>query len=272
MNIIGLGNCGCNIAEEFAKYPQYNIFYIDTEPRQGKNSYLITKQDHPEGYERECPDLTNFLNCNGEVIFILGGSGYISAASLRILEKIKHCKTTILYIKDSPDLLSEKSRLQQRATFHILQEYTRSGVFEQIFLIDNARVGDIVGEVSIVEYYKRLNQTIVPAIHFINVFNNSKPVMSTFYPFADTSRIRTVGIKNIETGEEKMFFSLDSRVETRYYYAINGQSLKEDATLNNKIRSQVRKENERTSFGIFETDYDDNFCYSLVCGREVVQL
>ena len=272
MNIIGLGNCGCNIAEEFAKYPQYNVFCIDTEPRQSENFYLLPKKDNPEEYEKSCPDLTNFLNCNGEAIFVLGGSGHITAASLRILEKIKHCKVIILYIQDSPELLSEVGLLQQRASFHILQEYARSGVFEQIILVDNSSVSDIVGEVSIVEYYKKINQTIVPAVHFLNVFNNSKPVMSTFYPLAPTSRIRTVGIINVETGEEKVFFSLDNRTETRYYYAISEKSLKEDGTLHSKIKSQVKKKNERTSFGIFKTDYDDNFCYSLVCGREVVQL
>ena len=272
MNIVGLGSCGCNIAEEFMKHSQYSVFCIDTQPRQSKNSYLFPEKDTPEEYERDCPDLTNFLNCSGEVIFILGGSGHISAASLRILEKIKHCKITVLYIKDNPEFLSETGRLQQRATFHILQEYARSGIFEQILLIDNFCVSEIIGEVAIREYYETINQTIVPAIHFLNVFNNSKPVMSTFYPFAPTSRIRTVGIIDVETGEEKMFFSLDSRAETRYYYAIGEKSLKEDGTLNNKIRNQVKEKNERTSFGVFETDYDNNFCYSLVCGREVVQL
>jgi len=272
VNIIGLGNCGCNIAEEFTRYPQYSVFCIDTEPRQSENFYLLPRKDSPEEYEKDCPDLTNFLNCNGDALFILGGSGHVTAACLRVLETIKHCKVTILYINDCPELLSETARLQQRASFHILQEYARSGVFEQIILVDNSSVSDIVGEVSIVEYYKSINQTIVPAIHFLNVFNNSKPVMSTFYPLAPTSRIRTVGIINVETGEEKMFFSLDSRTETRYYYAIGEKSLKEDATLNNKIRNQVRGKNERTSFGIFKTEYDDNFCYSLVCGREVVQL
>ena len=272
MNIIGLGNCGCNIAEEFAKYPQYNVFCIDTEPRQIKNFYLLPERDTPEKYERDCPDLTSFLNCSGEAIFILGGSGYVSASALRILEKIKHCKVTIVYVRDSEDLLSETGRLQQRATFHILQEYARSGIFEQILLVDNTCVSEILGEVSIVEYYNKINQTIVPVIHFINIFNNSKPVMSTFHPLAPTSRIRTVGIVNVETGEEKVFFSLDSRTETRYYYAISEKSLKEDGTLHNKIRAQVKEKDERTSFGIFKTDYDNNFCYSLVCGREVVQL
>ena len=28
--IIGLGEAGCNIADQFAKYPQYRIYKIDT--------------------------------------------------------------------------------------------------------------------------------------------------------------------------------------------------------------------------------------------------
>jgi hypothetical protein len=272
VNIVGLGNCGCSLAEEFEKYPQYNVLCIDAEPRQSKNFHLLPKKDTPEEYEGGCPNLTNFLNCNGEVIFILGGSGHVSAASLRILEKIKHCRISILYIKSDQEFLSESARLQQRATFHILQEYARSGIFEQIILVDNSYVSEVVGEVSIVDYYEKINQAITPVIHFLNVFNNSKPVMSTFSSLAPTSRIRTVGIVNVETGEEKVFFSLDNRTETRYYYAISEKSLKEDGTLHSKIRAQVKEKDERTSFGIFKTDYDNNFCYSLVCGREVVQL
>jgi hypothetical protein len=271
MNVIGLGNCGCNIAQGFAGYPQYDVFCIDTEPRRVKNFYLAPKKSDPEEYERDCPDLTAFLNCSGPTIFILGGSGHISAMSLRILERMKNCEITILYVKTDQALLSEVARLQQRATFHILQEYARSGVFKQIILIDNNRVSDIIGETSIADYYQKINQAIVPMVHFINIFDNSKPVMSTFYPLAETSRIRTLGLIDVDTGEEKMLFSLDTVNETRYYYAINGKSLKEDASLNNKIRNQVREKDDRTSFAIFETNYDNNFCYSLLCSREIVQ-
>ena len=112
----------------------------------------------------------------------------------------------------------------------------------------------------------------MPILHFINVFDNSEAVMSTFYSFNETSRIRTLGMVNVDTGEEKMLFSLDNLTEMRYYYAIGGESLKGDATLNSKIRSHMRGRDGRTSFGIFETTYADNFCYSLACGREIVQL
>jgi len=272
VNVIGLGNCGCNIAEQFAKYPQYNVFRIDTEPREGDKFYLLPEKNHPEQYEAECPDLTDFLNCSGNVTFVVGGSGFVSACSLRILEQIKHCKISILYVKTDQELLGESQKLQQRATFHIFQEYARSGVFEQVILVDNTAAADMIGELSIAEYYQSLNLTIVPMVHFVNVFNNSKAVMGTFGPLADVSRIRTLGMVNVETGEEKTIFPLDTRNETRYYYAISSKSLKEDGKLHNKIRRQVKSKHEKSSFGIFETTYENNFCYSLVCSREIAKL
>jgi len=272
VNIVGLGNCGCNLAEEFAKYPQYRVYSLDTELRDAKRFFLVEKKKHPEEYERDAPDVKDFLDCEGETLFILGGSGAISAMSLRVLETIKKNKIKILYIYADPDLLGEVQRLQQRATFHILQEYARSGIFEEIIIVDNNAVSDIVGEMTITEYYKKINEAIVPMVHFINVFNNSPAVMTTFQSLAEVSRIRTLGMVNVETGEEKLLFSLDSKNETRYYYAISEKSLKEDGSLHNKIRKQVKSKNERASFGIFETSYEHNFCYSLVCSREVAKL
>lgn len=269
MNIVGLGNTGCNVAKIFENYPQYRVFQIDTEEREGKNTFLFPQFDHPEDYERGCPDLSGFLDIQGDVFFILGGPGSITGASLRILEQIKHCNISIIYFKSDQSLLSNIGQLHQRATFHILQEYTRSGVFKEIFLLDNQVISGIIGDVPIVEYYSRINNLVVPIIHFINVFNNTKPVMSTFSNLAETSKIKTLSILNMEDGTEKAFFSLDSPVESRYYYGIGSESLKNDSTLNNKIRNQMKISKVKTGFGIYETSYNYNFCYGVLCSREI---
>ena len=232
----------------------------------------MPKQSGPEMYEEKCPSMRSFFkDVKGEVLFVIGGSGDITGAALRILQSLSNCEINILYIRPDVKLLPETKKKHEWVTFNILQEYARSGVFEQIILIDNSSVSDIVGEVSIVDYYDKINETVASIVHFINVFDNSRSIMSTFHPFRETSRIRTVGLVDVDTGEEKMLFPLDNVTEARYYYTIGGKSLKEDATLNNKIRSQMRGKDGRTSFGIFKTDYNDNFCYSLVCSREIVQ-
>ena len=111
--IIGLGQAGCNIADEFAKYPEYDIYKIDVDIK-GKNCYSIKKQDRPELYEKACPNLkTFFKNIKGEVLFVTS-CGYTSGAALRILEQIKNkCNISILYVKPDISLLSDTKKLQE---------------------------------------------------------------------------------------------------------------------------------------------------------------
>lgn len=269
MNIVGLGNAGCNIAKKFEEYPQYSVYQIDSEARSGENTFLIRPEPHPEDYERNCPNLKSFLNLKGDVTFIMSGSGLISGASLAILEQIKECSITIIYLKSDPALLSELNRLHQRATFHIMQEYARSGVFREVILLDNHMISDIVGDVPIVEYYNSINSVIVSVVHFLNVFKNTKPVMSTFSNESLVNRIKTVSILDLKSDEEKFLFSLDNPKEARYYYGISRESLAGDSTLNSKIRKQMKQMKTKTSFGVYETNYNHNFCYGEILSSEI---
>ena len=102
-NIIGLGNCGCKIAKKFEYFPQYAVKHMDAEEREGANFFKIPFEDHPEKYEKNCPDFSSFLqDVEGDVCLILGGSGHISAVVLKLLETIRECNINILYIR--PDV------------------------------------------------------------------------------------------------------------------------------------------------------------------------
>ena len=88
--IIGLGSAGCNIADQFAKYPQYEIYKIDegayTGTRKDANMLSVTRQNSHQEYETNTPDLNSFLHpIKGKVLFIVGGSGNISGMALSAL-------------------------------------------------------------------------------------------------------------------------------------------------------------------------------------------
>jgi len=259
--IIGLGSAGCNIADQFAKYPQYEIYKLDTDVH-GRNCYFLPSLSTPEEYEAYIGDLSSIFNrIQGEVLFVVGGSGNVSGGALRLLEQLKHCKMSVLYIEPDIDMLSGDRKLQERVTYYVFQEYARSGLFDRLYLASNPQIEGILGDVPIMGYNDKLNQMIVSTFHMINVYNNNEPVVSNFSDFKEQTRISTIGVSNLEN-EKKLFFSLDGIREMRYYYAINRDKLETDGTLMRKITENVKNEADiDVSYGVYATDYTDDYVY-----------
>ena len=60
MNVIGLGDAGCNVADSFAQYPQYKIFKINVDI-EGKGCYNIPILETAEEYEAyDYPKIRSF--------------------------------------------------------------------------------------------------------------------------------------------------------------------------------------------------------------------
>jgi hypothetical protein len=266
--IIGLGQAGCNIAEKFKKYPQYKIYKIDVGLKEA-NSYAMRHQNHPELYESKCPNLKTFLKeVSNEVLFITS-SGDISGALLRILEqiKIKADNISVLYIRPDLSLLPKTKKPQENVVFHVLQEYARSAALKRAYLVDNALLTEIVGDVPIKEHYNYLNEAIASTMHMINVFDNSNSVLDNFSQPIETARIFTFGLVNIEEENEKMFFDLQMPREKKYYYAYPEEAIESDGTLMKKIKKHIKKNTEhdkmKISYGIYSTNYEQPYVYCL---------
>jgi len=268
MNVIGLGQAGCNIADVLSAYPQYKTYKIDV-GIEGTRCYDVKKQKGPEEYEKNVPSMkTFFRGIKGETLFVIGGSGSISAMCLRIMEQIRDkCEISVLYIKPDTSLLSKNKTLHEKATYGVLQEFSRSGLLRMLYLVSNTNLENILGEVPIIGYNNKINELLVSTIHMINVFRNSEPVMGKIEDPQEASRIATFGISDIEGNEEKSFFSLDRTKERCYIYSINEERLKTDGDLRKKIVSHVKEQSEtedlKVSFGVFPTNYQQDYCYIL---------
>jgi hypothetical protein len=268
MNVIGLGQAGCNIADILSAYPQYKTYKIDVGV-EGTRCYDVKKQKGPEEYEKNVPSMkTFFRGIKGETLFVVGGSGSISAMCLRIMEQIKDkCEISVLYIRPDTSLLSRNKTLQESATYGVLQEFARSGLLEMLYLVSNINLENILGNVPIIGYIDKINELLVSTVHMINVFRNSEPVMGGIEDPQEASRIATFGISDIEGNEEKSFFSLDRAKERCYIYSINEERLKTDGDLRKKIVSHVKEQSEtedlKVSFGVFPTNYQQDYCYIL---------
>jgi hypothetical protein len=97
----------------------------------------------------------------------------------------------------------------------------------------------------------------------MDVFKNTKPITSTFKKSRASCRITTIGLASLE-GEEKLFFPFKQEVDVVYYYGINEEKLKTEEnlfrTITNKVKERITEET-KVSFGIYPTQYDDDYVY-----------
>ena len=265
MNVIGLGDAGCKIADFFSQYSQYKIFKINVDI-EGKRCYNIPILEKAEEYESyEYPKIkTFFKGLKGETLLIVGGSGKISCGSLRILENIKRLPISILYIQPDLGMLDNTQKMQEKLVRNVMQEYARSGVFEKVCLVSNNSLDKIIGGAPVIGYFEALNELLVPSLHMVNFFSNNKAVSGSIPKPKSTHRIYTVGIFDTQKNEEKMFFSLDNVRNRCYIYGVNEEKLKTDKKLMNKIKKQIeskKEENLDISYAIYSTDYDYDIGY-----------
>ena len=265
MNIVALGNAAIKIAKHFAKYPQYTCYHIDIDIEDNKHSKCLTKYSSAEEYEEKTPSFNEFFKDieGDEVLFICVGSSAISSVSLKVLEAVKDKKITVLYVRPDLTLLSDKAIIQEKLTFNVFQHYARSGMFERIYLVDNVRLEQILGDIPIIQYYDRLNETISSTFHMINVYKHVKPILDTKIELPEVSRIATFGILE-KNGEEKFFFPIQFITNQVYYYAFSKDSLEKDGKIFQNIKKQIKvktEHNTKVSFGIFATEYKENYAY-----------
>ena len=163
MIIIGLGSAGCNIAQAFSKFPQYETYGIDT----SKEADITIKQRNShEEYDAHFPNLKRKLKFSGsEICVALCGLGQISGGILRLLQQLQNNRLTVLYVQPDLTLASEIQKKQEKVVRHVLQEYARSGLLERIYLVDNQMIEQGIGEVPIRGYYEVLNQAVVNTLH-----------------------------------------------------------------------------------------------------------
>ena len=275
MNIIGLGSAGCKIAELFKQYPQYTVFKIDSDEKlkRKKNCLYVPKQSSVELYDSNPIDIKRLIKNmdDEEVYFITCGCGKISACSLWILQQLADKKINIVYIKPDITSIDDKSKLINRAHFHILQEYTRSGVFEKMYIIDNKKMSEIIGKTSILNFYPKINQFVVSTIHWLNIYMNTDPVFDTYRDEYVTSRICSFAILDLEKEKMVETYSIKKCNQIKYFYGVNRITIENDEELIEKLNriTSLNSEDTSVSYGVYTTELEVGFSMALKSSSEI---
>ena len=258
ISVVGIGDFCCELVNKFSSYPQYEVYNID--------SNVVPELKNSEEYEKNYPESLNKLinDKNEELSVFLDGSEAINGIVLRFLENYKNRKINIYYIRSDLDLMGNIEKLQDKITFSILQEYTRSGLFNKFAIFDKVKIENFLENVSILDFDQKFNDLITSTTHYINVYSNIKSIISNSIELSNIARIETYGLSEIGSTDINWFYELDNMEEIIYYFAINSNTLKKEKKLLQTIKNQVKekqKENLKIMFNVYETSYQENFVY-----------
>ena len=277
--ILGIGTAGSNIVTQLASYKVYQPYTMCTETKKTtKYKFKLPELEGPEAYEEmDTTKLEKWFSTIEEqcTVFLCGGSNS-SGLTLRALEILhkKGVKLDIVYFMPEIEVLSEEKTLQERACRGILQNYARSGLFEKICLVSNLALEELAGSTNVFEYYNQINHVFTSTYYMMDVFKNTKPITSTFKRPKESCRITTIGLAGVDS-EEKLFFPFNQTVEIVYYYGINEEKLKTEEnlfrTLTNKVKSKIT-EQTKVSFGIYPTQYENDYVYLEVFSPKIQNL
>ena len=266
-NILALGNAACNIVDSLKKYEVYNIYKIQNDSEPSKNTYIIPEFETAEEYEQlRCISKIPFIKkIKDSVTFFVSGASRSSAFSLKLLESLhkKNVKIKIVYFHTDMEFAGEQQAQQERVVRNVLQEYARSGLFESITLVSNKILENFIDTINVFEYYKQINEVFCSSFHMVEVFKNTKPVMSTFSKLRESCRIKTVGVSTLSC-EDRMFFPFNQEVEVLYYLGINEEKLRTQGNFFRELTENIKgrmTEETKAYFGIYPTQYENDYIY-----------
>jgi len=272
--VICLGPKACDIGELFENNESYQVKLIDKEI-EGENCFSLAKQKSPEDYEKNVPDMSAFLNdvCN-EILFITTGECDVLSCSLKILQQIKNKDITIIYLRPNSDFLGRQGILQDRMAFNIFQEYTRSGLFKRLFLVNEENVEQhLLNEMPITEIYEAYLKMIYNFV--LNLSSvQGEPLINHFSEPKEISRICTFAFYDLHTDNEANMYNFNLVDDKVYHFFLTEETLNTNKKIMREIKDKLRNkavDNTKISYTIYKTSGDTDYCFTVYYSKAIQQ-
>jgi len=262
-SLIAIGEKATLFAESLKDYPEYTSYCF----RHGhkEDCFSVPVFSEAQRYEEPLVDLEEFLKgCCEDVTAIISGDEAINLTALQILEVVKNKNIEILFFKPDQKLLGTAMKQINNLTYNVLQEYTRSGLFGQMFIFDLGAVDQVAAAASLQSFEKVRMEFVAGHYHTLNWLRNSEAVAGTDDEHQPVNCLASIGVTDLELSEIKMLNKLDFVRERVYYYGIPEKKVKEDAGLRSKILEGYKKnmdENISSSFKIYSIPFKQELVY-----------
>ena len=258
MVLIGIGKAGCGVVEKFDD--SYKKITIDAGSE-------IPEFLSPEEYEDKLPSLRKLLKFKEEeCFFFVCGAGKVASASLRLLETIKDKKINVVYVVPEDLMLSPEQKKMHRVVFNVLQQYTRSGLLNSMWLFSNEQISEMIPSVTMDNMWDKINEAIANAIANVIYHRKQQPFIGSHHGQREISRIMTIEYGDLNGHEKKLFFPLDNITESCYINIISKEEMKKNKELLSKLKQKVIDdigEKITSSFTVFKSEYDQSFYYAI---------
>ena len=260
---IGLGKFACIVVDEMAQHPEYTIYKFEEESKSPDTFALDYLQDMKEYEEKiNIDEVRLFLRsvvATDKVLVVVDGGTPISGAILKILKLIKESSLSVLYLVPDAEMLSSEEATAHRICFGVLQEYARSGVLENLFIIDIAKAEEMVGDVPVAEYERSVANFISYIVAMVNYFAHTPPVLESKISRSPWCNISSFALATFENTLLRDLFSVENIESIHFYYGIPEAELERDNTLIKKIKSHVKNQKngeKAVSFSVFSTTFE----------------
>ena len=265
MEIIGIGNAGKNICSMFED-KGYKAYTIDSSAGSSIVFPKVKTMEEAEAVELDLSKIKNSI-VSEEILFVLSGAGIISGACLKILEEFKDKQINIIYIEPDSSFLTNQNKIREKVVRNVLQEFTRSGLFNKIWIVSNKNISNLSTDISIGNYFEKINEKIVDIWHLMQYYIGTNPIMGNIEEPKEINRIATFGIYDLDNDIEKKFYDMSEIREKHFYFTFSEDTLAETGRVLQIVSSKLNKvrENEfqEISHAFFNSGYTVDKVYVL---------
>ena len=225
--VIGVGKIGCSVANHFADLPQYDVTLLNEE---NLGTFSNMEECEKKVDVKKFSAIARRFRKGEEVLIITDGADSLNGCLLLLGQKISKCKISFLHICPDLSFSTITEATNNKITLGVLQEMTRSGLFERFYVVSAEEIEKHVENVALNEIEDKTAELLFGMFSMLIYFDHTTPVRSNYESSKIAVRIGTVGYFD-ENREEHPLFDLGNIKERIYYYGIpeedfNTQELK----------------------------------------------
>ena len=276
MNLIVLGETLMSVADAANAFKEsYDVIKINTDSNADRVLPHFKSKGGVSAHEQYDQLEFDFnIKQQDSVIFIPIHENVAGVSLSLLYQATQQGGVTVVLVRPDLGFCSTEQKMQSRVTWNVVQEYARSGKFEDLFLIDLVACEEMLPPYTIKTKDKVIGQLLMNFVHNYFYCKNSNAIVDKSIEHLETCKISTFGTVR-KNNEVKFTFNTKTverlatvqgqwteavfPAEANFYWFINMERLENDVDIYKDINSILKQQTDYENLGflIFETETED---------------